>query len=253
MLNIKNLKVKINKKIVINDLNLNIKDGEIHVLMGPNGAGKSTLCKVIMHTSNYEIEKGEIEYNKEKITNKNTSDIARMGIYYISQNPIEIEGITNAELLRTAMSEQGISMDIFSFQKKCNEICEKLKMPKNFLHRHVNVGMSGGERKKNELLGMWFLEPSLVFLDEIDSGLDVDAIKTVGENLKEYQQKTNASLVVVTHQQQLINILKPDHVHILKDGKIEKSGDITLAKKVEKEGFLNNFGTNNVSGSDKNE
>jgi len=253
MLNIKNLKVKVEEKIIIDDLNLNIKNGEIHVLMGPNGAGKSTVCKSIMHYPGYVIEKGSILYNEEEITKKNTTEVARLGLYYISQNPIEIEGITNAELLRTAMSEKGVSLDIFAFQKKCAEICEKLKIPKNFLHRHVNVGMSGGERKKNELLGMWLLEPTFLLLDEIDSGLDVDAIKTVGENLKEYQRLTNASILVVTHQQQLIDILNPDVVHILKNGKITESGDKTLAKQVEKEGFLNISRTNNVSGSDKNE
>lgn len=253
MLEIKNLKIEIENKEVLKGLDLNVKNGEIHVLMGPNGAGKSTICKAIMKYPNYKITEGTILYDEEDITKKSTNEIASMGLYYISQTPVEIEGITNAEALRLAMSSQKKSVDIFTFNKKCTLICEKLKMPKNFLHRPINVGMSGGERKKNELLGMWLLEPSFLLLDEIDSGLDVDAIKIVSENLKEYHEQTNASMLIITHQQSIIDLLKPDYVHILKDGKIEESGNLTLAKKIEKEGFLEKSRVNIVSESGKNE
>jgi len=247
MLEIKDLTINVLDKNILENLNLKIKEGEIHILMGPNGAGKSTICKRIMHHPSYETKSGKIIFNDIDITNKKTNEIAKLGIYYISQSPIEIEGITNAEMLRTAMQEKNIKMDIFTFNKKGKEICERLNVPKNFLHREINVGMSGGERKKNELLGMWFLNPKIVLLDEIDSGLDVDAIKIVSENLKEYHKMTNCSLIVVTHQQKLIDALNPDYVHILQDGHIIKSGNINLAKEIEKNGFIR---TNNVSGSD---
>ncbi len=253
MLKIKNLCVKIEEKEILNQLNLEIKDGEIHVLMGPNGAGKSTVCKRIMHHPNYLNTSGKIYYNEEEITTKRTSDIAKLGIYYISQSPIEIEGITNVEMLRTSMIENDKKMDIFAFNKKCNEICEKLALPKTFLHRHVNVGMSGGERKKNELLHMWFLEPSLLLLDEIDSGLDIDALKIVGNNILEYHQKTKAKILLVTHQMNLIKMLKPDYVHIMKEGTIIKSGDFNLALEIEKNGFAQINEANNVSLGEKSE
>ncbi len=250
MLHIKNLSVSAGKKSILKNFNLDINDSEIHVLMGPNGVGKSTVCKSIMHQFDYDILDGTIIYNEFDITHSKTYEIARHGIYYIAQSPVEVEGITNAELLRSAMNEQGIKMDIFEFNRKCLEVCKKLNIPKTFLHRHVNVGMSGGERKKNELLQMFLLQPSLVLLDEIDSGLDVDALKIVGENLKDYVRETHASLFVITHQQALIDLLEPDFVHILKDGRIIESGTKELAKEIEKFGFLR---ANNVSGSELSE
>lgn len=250
MLHIENLSVLAEEKCILKNFNLEIKDSEIHVLMGPNGAGKSTVCKSIMHQNNYQITEGKIVYNGVDITHSKTFEVARLGVYYLSQSPIEIEGITNAELLRAAMNERGIKMDIFEFNRKCLEVCQKLDLPKSFLHRHVNVGMSGGERKKCELLHLFLLEPSLVLLDEIDSGLDVDALKVVAQNLKEYVNMTHASLLVITHQQTLIDLLEPDQVHILKEGKIIETGKMDLAKKIEKFGFS---GANNVSGSDLSE
>ncbi len=247
MLKIENLCVNASEKSILKKFDLTIKPGEIHVLMGPNGAGKSTVCKSIMHHPFYNILKGKIFYKEQDITNLSTSDIAKLGIYYVAQSPIEIDGITNAEMLRTAMIENGKKMDIFAFNKKCTEICAKLDIPKSFLHRYINSGMSGGERKKNELLHMWMLEPEVLLLDEIDSGLDVDALKIVGENLREYHETMHASMLVVTHQKNLIDILKPDYVHIIKDGMIVESGDVSLAKEIEKNGFSR---TNNVKECD---
>lgn len=237
MLEINNLTVCVDKKEILKDLNLSMGENEIHVLMGPNGAGKSTVCKSIMHHLAYHITQGNIIYNQKDITKCNTADIAKLGMYYISQTPIEIEGITNLEMLRTALLNQDKKVDIFEFNKKCNLICDKLHMSKSFLQRHVNEGMSGGERKKNELFGMWILEPNFILLDEIDSGLDVDALKLVGETLKEYQKEYHASILMITHQEKLIDQLKPNYVHIMKKGTIVESGSMELAKKIEKIGF----------------
>lgn len=250
MLKITNLNIKTEEKEILKDFNLEIGDGEIHILMGPNGAGKSTVCKSLLNHPSYQKTSGSIFFDDIDITNRTTSEIAKQGIYYIIQNPIEIEGITNAEMLRNAMQSHGIKMNIFEFNKKCTEICEKLSLPKSFLYREVNVGMSGGERKKNELLHMWLLEPKLILLDEIDSGLDVDALKIVGKSLKEYQSLKNASILVITHQEKLIDILKPNYVHIIKDGTIIKNGDFTLAKNILKQGFT---GANKVDDEEKNE
>ena len=156
-------------------------------------------------------------------------------------------------MLRTALIEKGVTVDIFSFRKQCNEICEKLKLPKSFLSRQVNVGMSGGERKKNELFGMWILEPSFLLLDEIDSGLDVDAIKLVGQNIKEYHEKTNASILIVTHQKKLIDILKPDYIHIMEHGHIVKTGTEELASEILENGFYEFLEANTISEEDQNE
>lgn len=248
MLKIDHLVVQsIEEKQILNGVNLKINENEIHVIMGPNGAGKSTICKSIMHHPSYKIISGNIFFEEDDITKVTPYEVAKKGIYYINQTPIEIEGITNAELYRTALIDNNRPMDIFAFNKKCNEICKKLELPKSFLHRNVNEGMSGGERKKNELLGMWLLEPKFVIFDEIDSGLDVDALKIVGENILEYQEQTKASVLIITHQQKLIDMLKPQFVHIMRDGVLIKSGDITLAKEIEKNGFSNYFGANEVS------
>lgn len=253
MLKIKDLCVFVDEKEILKQFNLEINDGEIHILMGQNGAGKSTVCKSIMHHPNYQIKSGKVLFNEEDITSKTTAEVAKKGIYYISQMPIEIEGITNLEMLRTALLENGKKIDIFTFNKKCTEFCEKLNLPKSFLQRHVNVGMSGGERKKNELLGMWILEPKFLLLDEIDSGLDIDAIKIVCKNILEYHEKTNASILLITHHTGLIEHINPNFIHIMMDGKIIKSGSKELIGDLEKNGFDGIMRTNNVSVGEINE
>lgn len=247
MLRFSQVDVSAADKEVLKDVSFEIKDGEIVCIMGPNGAGKSSLCKALMHHPTYQITHGQIFYNEIDITKKSTSEIAQEGIYYINQTPVEIEGITNAEMIRTALVAKGEKVDIFAFNKACQEVLKKLGLPKSFLHRNINEGMSGGERKKNELFGMWMLKPKFVILDEIDSGLDVDALQMVGENLKEYHEKTGATLFIITHQQKLIRLLSPSKVIVLNQGKVVKIGDQKIAQEIEKSGFSFLVGTNDES------
>ncbi len=238
MLQIKNVCVNADNKEILKDFNLEIKDGETHALMGQNGVGKSTICRALLKDPNYEITKGSIIYKDKDLKELTTTDIARLGIMMITQAPIAIEGVTNAEMLRLALSEKTQEhVDIFKFSKEAKEICEKLSIPESFLHRNINDGMSGGERKKNELLHIWMLKPSFLILDEVDSGLDVDALKLVANSIKEYQSITNCSILLITHNPHLLEILKPDYVHILKDKKIIKTGDYKLAEEIGRTGF----------------
>jgi len=235
---IKDLTVKVQDKIILNDFNLTIKDAEIHSLMGINGAGKSTICKVIMGDDSYKVLKGSIHYNNINILELNTTERARLGIYLVNQNPIEIEGVSNSEMLRTALGEKlNKHIDIFEFNKKVEEVCMLLNLDKSFIHRGINEGMSGGERKKNELLHLFLLEPNFILLDEIDSGLDIDSFNIVIEALNTYLNSHKAKVLIITHNTKLFKKLKPDYVHILKDGNIIKSGDISLAEELEKFGF----------------
>lgn len=242
MLSINNITITVDNKEILKEFSLNIKDGETHVLMGPNGVGKSTICRSILKDPNYLLQKGTIMYNNHDLKDLTTTEISRLGIMMVSQNPIAIEGVSNAEMLRIALSERTQEhIDIFKFSKKAKEICQKLSIPESFLHRDINSGMSGGERKKNELLHVWMLKPSFLILDEIDSGLDVDALKIVATSLKEYQEETNCSILIITHNPKILEILKPDYIHILKDKKIVKTGDASLAAEIEKKGFKNIF------------
>ncbi len=249
MLQIKNLTVKVNEKVILDNLSLDIKEGEIHALMGQNGTGKSTLCRVLMHDPEYEIVSGEILYNGQDLVKLNTTEIARAKVFMLSQNPIAIEGVTNAEMLRTALSEVSDEpINIFKFNQKLEEICTSLELPIEFIHREINVGMSGGERKKNELLHMWMLEPQVLLLDEIDSGLDVDALKIVATSINKYYEKFKPTILIITHHNKLLEYIKPKYVHVIKSGKIVASGDSSLAKKIENEGFkafnINGLGNN---------
>lgn len=238
MLTIKEVSVVADNKEILNNFSLNINDGETHCIMGPNGVGKSTICRAILKDPNYLVAKGTIEYKNKDLKDLSTTEISRLGIMMIAQNPIAIEGVTNAEMLRLALSEKtGERIDIFEFAKESKSICEKLHIPQNFLHREINNGMSGGERKKNEMLHIWMLKPSFLILDEVDSGLDVDALKIVANSLKEYQRETNCSILLITHNPKLLDILKPDYIHILKDKHIIKTGDASLAQEIEKTGF----------------
>ena len=248
MLQIKNLTASVEDKKIIDGLNLEINDGEVHVLMGSNGVGKSTICKILLKDENYVINSGEINFNGHNLNSLSTTEVARLGIYLVSQNPIGIEGVTNAEMLRTTLSEiTGERVGIFEFNKKLETICNELEIPKSFIHREINVGMSGGERKKNELMHMWMLEPKFIILDELDSGLDVDALKVVSESINKYYEKFKPSILIITHHNKILEYIKPHKVHILSNGKIVDTGDMSLAKQILEIGFNSYNKANNVS------
>lgn len=258
MLKIENLTVKAEDKEILKDFNLDINDGEIHVLMGPNGVGKSTICKALLHHPDYEITTGSIIYNGIDLKDKTTTDISRLGFFLLSQNPTEIEGISNAEMLRNVISEvTGKKVDIFEFNKKLNEVCNIINLPKSYVHRDINFNMSGGEKKKNELLHLFMLEPEFIMLDEIDSGLDVDAIKIVGTSLRKYYELHHPSMLIVTHHCDILKYFDNYQVHILEDGHIIRTGDKTLADEIENKGFKvakqEKSEANVISGEEKNE
>lgn len=256
MLEIKDLTVKVENKIVLDKFNLVIKDGEVHVIMGPNGVGKSTLTKVIMADSNYEVLNGDIIYNGESILGLKTDERARKGIFLAMQNPPEIDGVTNSDFLRTALSSiEEKNVNLYSFIKNVDKAKDDLKMPEEMIHRSVNKGFSGGEKKKNEILQMKVLKPSFVMLDEIDSGVDVDALKIVGDNLNDYKNENkNVSYLIITHYTHLLKYVKPDVVHVLKDKKIVKTGSYELAKQIEDNGFnFDKIVSSANTGSDQSE
>lgn len=250
MLKINNLSVKVSNKKILNNMDLTINDGEIHVIMGKNGIGKSSLCKVLMRDNDYEVINGNITFDGVDILKLDTNEVANKGMMFILQNPPQIEGVSNAEMLRTVLrTRSNDKINIFEFNKLLEDLCTKLKLDKSFIHKDINVGASGGERKKIELLHMGVLKPKFIILDEIDSGLDVDALKVVSDYINDYHNKTKCSILMVTHHNNILNYIKPNFVHILEDGKIVKTGDYHLAESVEKEGFEANV----LSKDDANE
>ena len=239
-LEIINLTVEVEEKVILNDFSLKINSGEIHAIMGPNGTGKSTLSKVIMGDNNYKVLKGDILYNGNSILTLTTDERARLGIFLGMQMPLEIEGVTNEDFLRTALSiKEKENFKLMPFIKKLDSTVSKLDMNKEFIHRGINLGFSGGERKKNEILQMYMLEPNMVLLDEIDSGLDVDSLKIVGNNVMNYYNDKKPGMLVITHYQRLLDYIKPEFVHIMMNGKIIKSGDFSLVQEIEKNGYDN--------------
>ena len=245
MLKIENLSLKVEDKELLSNFNLEIKDGEIHAIMGPNGIGKSSICKAIMGDSKYEITNGKIFYNGMDLTNMDTTARAQKGIMLINQSPLAIEGVSNADMLRMALANrEGHSIDLYKFNKKIQEVCKRLDIPASFIHRSINDGMSGGERKKNELMHMWMLEPKFLILDELDSGLDVDALKVCANSIMDYYESQNktVSILIITHHSNILDIIKPDFVHIIKDKHISFTGDISVAKKIEENGFNTDLG-----------
>ena len=240
ILKIENLTVEVDNKIILKNFNIEIKSGEIHAIMGPNGTGKSTLSKVIMGDENYKIINGTIKYDDVILNNLTTDERARLGIFLGMQLPLEIEGVTNSDFLRTAVhAKEGNDFKLFDFIKELESNVDRLKMDKEMIHRSINMGFSGGERKKNEILQMYMLKPSFVILDEIDSGLDVDSLKVVATNVMDYYKEYKPLMIVITHYQRLLDYIKPDYVHILKNGSIIKSGDSSLVKEIEESGYDN--------------
>lgn len=237
LLKIKDLHAKAGEKDILKGLDLTINKGEVHVIMGPNGAGKSTLANVIMHNPEYNIESGEIIFDGENVTDKKTDEIAKAGIFMSFQNPEEVPGINITNFLKTAKNSiTGKPVRLFEFKKEIEDYMNKLDINQSYANRDLNVGYSGGEKKKNEILQMLTLNPKLAILDETDSGLDVDAIKTVSKGINMFKNEEN-SILLITHSLKLISDLKVDYVHILVNGKIVKTGDASLAKEIDKNGF----------------
>jgi Fe-S cluster assembly ATP-binding protein len=226
-----------NNKHILNDLNLTINPGEIHVIMGPNGSGKSTLANTILSNKRYIKTKGSIIFDGEDITNLTTDKIAKKGVFMSFQSPIEIPGITVAHYMKSLKeSLTGEKVNIYQLAKEVEEKMEKVDLNKSYNQREFNEGFSGGERKKMEMLQLLMVNPKLAILDETDSGLDVDAIKTVIKGIKAYKNDNNAVLII-THSMKVLDGLKVDKVHLLIDGHIVEEGDISLAEYIDKEGY----------------
>lgn len=239
LLNITGLKVNIEDIEILKGINLSMGKGETHVIMGPNGGGKSTLAYALMGHPNYEITGGEIEFHKEVINDLSPDKRAKKGMFLSFQYPEEIPGVTVEEFLRTAKtSVSGETQRIIPFKKLLKSRMEQLEMKEEYAGRYLNQGFSGGEKKKNEILQMSILEPSLAILDETDSGLDVDAIRIVAEGVQKFKNENN-SILIITHYNKLLDYLKPDYIHILLDGKIVKTGGAELAEEIEKNGYEN--------------
>jgi Fe-S cluster assembly ATP-binding protein len=237
LLSIKDLHASVLDKEILKGLNLDINKGEIHVIMGPNGAGKSTLANVILNNPEYKKISGEIKFDNEIINNLKTDEIARKGIFMSFQSPEEIPGISVLNFLRTAKNKMTNEyINYYEFMENVSDYMEELNIKESYVNRNMNVGFSGGEKKKNEILQLLVLNPRLAILDETDSGLDVDAIKTVSKGIKMFANKDNAVLII-THNTKLLESLDVDFVHVLVDGKIVFTGDKKLAKKIEKDGY----------------
>ena len=241
MLEIDNLHCKIDGKSILKGVNLKIKKGEIHAIMGPNGSGKSTLANVISGHEDYEVTKGKIYFDNKEINELAVDERAHEGIFMSFQYPVEIPGVTVTNFIKTAINEtrksQGLDdMSSSEMLKKIREKANLLDMDSNFLSRSLNEGFSGGEKKRNEIFQMAMMEPKLAVLDETDSGLDIDALKIVANGVVKCSNDDN-SVLVITHYQRLLDYIVPDKVHVIMDGKVVKSGNKDLAKKIEVVGY----------------
>ena len=242
MLKINNLNAKIQKKIILSGFNLEIKPGEVHAIMGTNGSGKSTLSNILSGKKGYEVS-GEILYENNNLFDLETEERAHRGIFLAFQYPLEIPGVNTNIFLKTSLNsirkaKGEKELDALEFLKLVKEKAKELKFDEEKLNRQLNVGFSGGEKKKNEILQMSILDPKLSILDETDSGLDIDALKIVADGVNALRKKNN-SFLIITHYQRLLDYIKPDFVHVLMGGKIIKSGGADLALELEKKGYEN--------------
>ena len=245
MLEIRNLHAVVEgeKLKILKGVNLTVNKGEIHAIMGPNGSGKSTLSKVVSGHPEYEVTEGTILFDGKDITEMDADERAHLGLFLAFQYPVEVPGITNKTLLREsyntiARANEREELDPLEFEDYLVSKLDIIEMKDEFLNRSINTGFSGGEKKKNEIFQMAVLNPRLSFLDETDSGLDIDALKVVSDGVNKISSPENA-IVMITHYQRLLNYIKPDFVHVMMNGKIVKSGDISLAEELEANGYDN--------------
>ena len=242
MLKINNLNAKIDNKIILENFSLDINNGEVHAIMGPNGSGKSTLSNILSGKKGYDIS-GEVLFENENLLDLETEERAHKGIFLAFQYPLEIPGVNTNIFLKTSLNavrkaKGEKELDAIEFLKLVKIKAKELKFDEEKLGRQLNVGFSGGEKKKNEILQMSLLNPKLSILDETDSGLDIDALRIVADGVNSLKKENN-SFLIITHYQRLLNYIKPDFVHVLKDGKIVKSGNAELALELEKKGYEN--------------
>jgi len=241
MLQIEDLHVQIDGHAILNGVNLNVAAGEVHAIMGPNGSGKSTLAQVIAGREDYEIVSGSMTFHGQDLIAMAPEERARAGLFLGFQYPTEIPGVNNTYLLKAALNAQRAArgeseVDAFEFMKIIKEQSELMQIPKEFLTRGVNEGFSGGEKKRNEILQMLVLQPTLAVLDETDSGLDVDALKVVAAGMNSLRSPDRA-MILVTHYERLLELVVPDFVHVLSEGRIAKSGDSSLARELDERGY----------------
>lgn len=237
LIDIKGLKASADGKTILNGIDLEINEGEIHLIMGPNGAGKSTLANVLMGHPSYEVDEGSVNFVGKDLLDMKVDERAKNGLFLSFQYPEEVPGITVENFLKTSIKEKTGFLPMTSrFRKEAHAVMDKLDMKHDYLSRYLNQGFSGGEKKKNEILQMAMLKPRLAILDETDSGLDIDAIRSVYENLKDLNTDKN-SMLIITHYNKILEYIQPDFVHVLVDGKIVKSGTVDIANDINSAGF----------------
>ena len=238
LLQIKDLQVNVGDKEILHGITLNVGKGETHVIMGPNGAGKSTLGHALMGNPTYTITGGSILYDGKEISEESATDRAKAGLFLSFQNPIEVPGISLSNFIRNSLDQRtGKRARLWDFRKNLEKKMKLLNMDSSYADRDLNVGFSGGEKKKAEILQMLMLNPSLAILDETDSGLDVDAVRIVSEGVKEFQATSQGALIIITHSTRILEALNVDVTHILVDGRLVKTGDASLVEEINNDGF----------------
>jgi len=241
ILQIKDLHAKIGDKEILKGLNLELQEGKVHVIMGPNGAGKSTLSKAIVGHYDIEVTSGEIIFKDKNITNSEPEQRALDGLFLSFQHPVEIPGVNNAYFLRTAVNAKRVyegkeELNAAMFLREMKTLASELGLKKELINRSLNEGFSGGEKKRNEILQMMMLKPDVIILDEIDSGLDIDALRDVSEGINKMRDNKR-SFLIITHYSRILEYVKPDFIHVLKDGKVVKTAGAELVEQLEKEGY----------------